>query len=148
MRSRLLAFIVIAIALTGCIRVHNSPAPGCVRYIGLAPMGGCFGTTVIQDLAVLPETACLEFQINNCNGGVLEIVNRCAEPLTLAGLEVGAGERTGADLVEDGGAYTLKAISSNFAEYIPPEDVDVALSGRLGEKDIAVTFTKTAPLCD
>ena len=54
----ILAFLL-AVLLGGCVVKKDSPAPGCVEYWGLSPLGGCFGTTAIIDLEVEPEHACL-----------------------------------------------------------------------------------------
>lgn len=148
MRIRTLALAWITLTLVGCVRIHYSPAPGCIRYIGLAPMGGCSGTTVIQDLAVFPETDCLTIDANNCNGGVLEIANRCTDTLAIGGIEIEPGETISADLVEDDGGYALVRVAGNFSGYEPSADVGVKLSGHLGDRAIRVTYTKTAPLCD
>jgi hypothetical protein len=76
------AFLTVTLA-GGCLVKNDSPAPGCVEYWGPAPMGGCFGKTAILDLKVEPQTECLEIAVNNCNGGILEVSNACAEMLVL-----------------------------------------------------------------
>ena len=58
----------------------DNPAPGCRESFGF---GGCFGTTVILDLSMEPESECLEIEVNNCNGGGLDVDNDCQEDLVL-----------------------------------------------------------------
>jgi hypothetical protein len=148
MRLRTFAVCLLSLILAGCLRIHNSPAPGCVRTIGLAPLGGCFGTTIIRDLTVTPETQCLTIRANNCNGGVLELDNRCAAPLALGGMEIAPAESRSADIAVEGDRIRLQETQGNFAAYEPTADIEVTLSGELGDQQIKVTFIKTAPLCD
>lgn len=145
-----LGAIVCLIALTasGCLVKKDSPAPGCIEYWGLAPMGGCFGKTVILDLKVEPQAECLEITVNNCNGGVLEVNNTCAEILTLNRITVHLGERHAVlDLERQGGQYVLKSADNNFSAYVPLEDELVEIRGLLGAQEIEISFLKTKKLC-
>ncbi|HET90688.1 MAG TPA: hypothetical protein ENN99_08125 [Chloroflexi bacterium] len=100
------------------------------------------------DLAVSPEIECLVVAVNNCNGGVLEVQNDCADLLVFDGVAVASGETVVLDVVKEDEERRLVEISSNFSEYIPERDERVEVSGRLGNRDVAITFTKTAPLCE
>ncbi len=147
-RPVVLAAVLTVLLLGGCVVVKDSPAPGCVEYLGIGPMGGCFGKTALLDLAVSPEIACLEVAVNNCNGGVLEIRNGCADPLTFDGVEIAPGETAVLDVVKEGEGHGLIETGGNFSDYIPERDERVEVSGRLGDRDITITFIKTAPLCE
>jgi len=145
-----LVAVLTTLLLSGCVVVKDSPAPGCVEYLGIGPMGGCFGKTALLDLTVSPEINCLDIEVNNCNGGVLEIQNGCAEALTFDGVEIASGETITLDVVvvKEGDGHRLVEISSNFSEYVPEWDEHVEVSGQLDGRDVTITFTKTAPLCE
>lgn len=141
--------IVLSLAGTGCLRVEDSPAPGCVKYVGLAPAGGCFGKSIIRDLKVEPAMPTLVIEANNCNGGVLGIRNLDSQAVNLGGVETGPGEYCILDIqgrLADG-AYVLKKTDSNFSGYIPAVDEKVAVAGRLGNREFAVTYIKSCRLC-
>ncbi len=145
--TSIIAVMIISLA-TGCLRVKDSPAPGCVRYIGLAPIGGCFGKTIITNVEITPTIACLTIEPNNCNGGVLDVVNQCDETLKLGDVEVLPGDRTVLDLVRDGDSVRLVSAASNFSEYTPEDEQTYEFSGILGTEEVTLSFTKTGPLCD
>ena len=141
--------VVMIIGLsTGCLRVKDSPAPGCVKYLGLAPIGGCSGKTIITDVEITPTIACLTIEPNNCNGGVLDVVNQCDETLKLGDVEIPPGDHTILDLVRDGDSVRLVPAASNFSGYTPEDKQTYKFSGSLGAEEITLSFTKTAPLCD
>lgn len=141
--------VLLALLLSSCIVTKNSPAPGCVKSIGLPTMGGCFGKTVILDLTIEPEHECLVITVNNCNGGVLEVDNSCQETLVLEGVEVPPSDRVSLDVIEgENGMVSLSDVGGNFSNYIPEEDKSIALTGLLGSQQIRVAFTKTAQLCE
>jgi hypothetical protein len=124
----------------------DNPAPGCRQGFG---MGGCFGTTVILDLNVEPQIECLEIEVNNCNGGVLDVDNDCQEAYFLEGIEILPSEYAVLDVVEKGvDNYSFIQIYSNFSDFTPQEDRSITVSSYLGEQEITISFTKTAPLCD
>jgi hypothetical protein len=136
-------------SLSSCIVTKDSPAPGCVESLGFSMMGGCFGQTAILDLTAEPEIACLEFTVNNCNGGVLEVNNSCEETLVFDGVEIPSSGSANLDVVEEvGGRYSLRDVGGNFSDYIPDEDKRIAVTGVLGSQEVEVTFTKTAQLCE
>ncbi|MGB9301704.1 MAG: hypothetical protein WCD51_14100 [Anaerolineae bacterium] len=139
---------LLAVAAAGCLVKKDSPAPGCVEYWGPAPMGGCFGKTAILDLKVEPQTECLEIAVNNCNGGILEVSNSCAEMLVLHQITVQSGELyVGLDLDRQNGQYVLKRAEGNFSEYVPAEDESVEIRGLLGAQEVKISFVKTRELC-
>lgn len=151
-RSKRLILVVVnglfILFLQGCIVVRDSPAPGCVKRIGISPMGGCFGKTAILDLAVEPQVECLSVTVNNCNGGILEVQNGCAETLVLGGARVEPQNSVGLDIVLEGDQYALIEVYNNFSEYVPEVDERIELVGTLGERSLRVAFTKTAMLCE
>jgi len=90
--------ILIVFVLYGCSDPSTeSPAPGCRKSFG---MGGCFGKTVILDVAVEPAVDCLQFEGDNCNGGVLDVKNSCSENLVLGDVTVPAEEFAGFDVIK------------------------------------------------
>ncbi len=133
---------------SGCVAIRDSPAPACVKYIGPAPMGGCAGKHAIIDLEVdAPD--CLRISANNCNGGVLEIQNTCADAFLLGGNEISSGELASLDIRDEGdGNYGLVRNYSNFSDFLPASDIPVRASGVLRGKEIQLTFIKTGPLCE
>ena len=113
-------------------------------------MGGCFGKTVIMDLEVEPSIDCLTIEVNNCNGGVLEVSNSCDEPFVLAGVEITPEEyNVGLDVLgKEDGRYLLTATYSNFSDYIPQENEEIEFVGALGDQEDLVSFIKTKKLCE
>ena len=140
--------VLFVLLLQGCIVVRDSPAPGCVERIGISPMGGCLGKTAILDLVVEPQVECLSITVNNCNGGILEIKNSCAEAVVLGGVRVEPQENVGLDVALEGDQHALVEVYSNFSEYVPEIDERIELTGTLGERSLRVAFTKTAMLCE
>lgn len=150
-RSRMLIMITIlsVVTLSGCIQVKDSPAPGCMEYIGFGPMGGCFGKTAIIDLTLEGAPECLAVEANNCNGGVIDVRNDCAQNLILGGVEILAEDYAVLDLVEtEEGLFKLNQINSNFSDFIPELDQYVEITGSLGTQRINMSFIKTAALCE
>ena len=151
-RRRAYFTLVLAFLLTvlvgGCVVKKDSPAPGCVEYWGLSPLGGCFGTTAIIDLKVVPENECLEIAVNNCNGGVVEVSNFCAQILILKQVTIHPSERNvGLDVERQNGEYALKPTDSNFSDYIPAENEFWEVTGMLGGEEVKISFLKTKELC-
>jgi hypothetical protein len=134
----------------GCLRVEDSPAPGCVKYIGIAPAGGCFGKSIIKGLKVEPAIETIVIEANNCNGGVLNIRNLGKQPVSLGGIDVEAGDYCIVDIQGrlGDGEYALKKSGSNFSGYIPVNDEQVVVRGRLGSREFVVSYIKTKKLCD
>lgn len=140
--------VPLIVLVGGCVIKKDSPAPGCVEYWGPSPMGGCFGTTAILDLEVEPEHGCLEITFNNCNGGILEVSNSCAEILFLRQVTVHPSERNvGLDVEKQNGEYILVPTDSNFSHYIPTENEFVEVTGMLGGEEVKISFLKTKELC-
>jgi hypothetical protein len=143
----ILAFLL-TMLVGGCVVKKDSPAPGCVEHWGPAPMGGCFGTTAILDLKVVPENECLEIAVNNCNGGVVEVSNFCAQILILKQVTIHPSERNvGLDVERQNDEYALKPTDSNFSDYIPAENEFVEVTGMLGGEEVKISFLKTKELC-
>ena len=143
-----LSLLLLLGTAAGCV-VKDSPAPGCVKYWPFAPMGGCFGKSIIKDLKVEPPIDCLAIEVNNCNGGILGVSNSCSETFVLGGVEIGPSEyNVGLDVLDqEDGRYLLTRTASNFSDYIPEEDELIELVGTLGEQKIRVSYTKTKKLC-
>ena len=148
-RAIRLLFLVLMLFLSGCAVRKDSPAPGCVEYWGFPPMGGCAGKTVIKDLRVEPDLDCLTIEVNNCNGGVLEVRNACSEVLALGGVEIepSTGPVSLDVQKEESGEYLLVETASNFALYVPQENERIELQGTLGAQEVKISFTKTKELC-
>ena len=146
----LLLVLMLLPAAVACVIVKDSPAPGCVEYWGMPMIGGCFGKSVIEDLRVEPMMDCLKIEVNNCNGGILEVSNYCDEPFILGGVEIGpSGHNVGLDVLgKEDGSYILTATGSNFSDYIPEEDELIELVGMLGNREVRVSYVKTRKLCD
>ena len=142
----LLGLLLLSLS-SGCMVTHDSPAPGCVKYVGIAPLGGCNGKTIITDL-VEPGIECLEIEANNCNGGILEVHNNCTAELVLGEIEIAPGESSDLDVAEKDGKPVLVQVWSNFSEYVPETDEKIEVAGTLGEREIRIEFTKTSPLCE
>jgi hypothetical protein len=141
--------ILAAVALAGCLVLKSSPAPGCMRYLGPTPMGGCFGRNVIADLHVEPVMDCLRVSANNCNGGVLAFENRCGGDLSLEGYTIRPGpHQVYLDFRHDAtGGVLANRSGSNFALYRPERDEEFILRGMLGSTGVRITFNKSGPLC-
>jgi hypothetical protein len=135
--------------LSSCVIKKDSPAPGCIEYVGIPSAGGCFGKTVILDIQVEPVMDCLAVEANNCNGGVLEIKNSCEEIVVVEGFEIPASGRATFDVVAmEDGQLSLQEIYSNFSEFVPEKDTLVMLNGLVNSQEIEITFTKTRALCE
>jgi len=146
--SHRILFIGLLFLLTGCI-IKDSPAPGCVEYIGFAPMGGCNGKTILTDLTLEGFPECVQVTLNNCNGGVLEVQNDCSEILILSNLEIPPGESVNLDIKPAAdGEFELIRIPSNFSDYSPTTDQSIKITGSIGDQALTISLTKTAPLCE
>jgi hypothetical protein len=144
------ALVLILISGIKCYMDEDNPAPGCNQFLGLPSMGGCFGKNAIIDLTVEPEIDGIDIEVNNCNGGVLEVTNRHDIPLILGDIEIAPEEVyvTFDVLCDENGNPVLKRIPSNYSEYVPEEDKYIEINGKLGTQDILITFTKTKKLCE
>jgi hypothetical protein len=97
---------------------------------------------------VEPEIACLSIEVNNCNGGVLEVQNRCQEALVIEGVEMPTDQYLTLDVARDNGRYVPLVTNTNFSDYVPAVDEQVEMLGQLGGREIKLSFVKTAPLCE
>lgn len=148
MSSRISVLLVALILASACIRIKDSPAPGCVEYIGPAPMGGCFGKSVIKDLRIEPQTPCLRLKVNNCNGGVLEAENTCDDTAYIGGHEFRPSSRFAFEIVRDeNGGFSAAPARGNFASYKPAQDESLRVGGVIGNTSITISYTKTKELC-
>jgi hypothetical protein len=132
------------VLLSGCLVKRDSPAPGCVEYWGIPPLGGCQGKTVIQDLQTADVPDWVTITVNNCSGGVLEVHNAQGKPLVLGGAIIESDSSATLDVVD---STTLTVTFSNFSSFVPEHDVQVKVHGQLSESNFTFSFTKTAPLC-
>ena len=128
---------------------QESPAPGCNSGGGCFPvMGGCFGKTVIQNLAVTGGGECLDVRVNNCNGGVLTIENGCEETLVFGEFEIPPGVSSTVDVRSTtDGQFELIRNPSNFSEFVPESNQSIEVTGKLGDQTVRIAFIKTALLC-
>lgn len=148
-RVLVVGVVVLSIlVLQGCIVIRDSPAPGCIERIGISPMGGCFGKTVILNLEVEPEIGCLLIAVSNCNGGILEVRNGYEEVAVLGGVRIEPEGSVRLDVVAEGDERALVEVSGNFSGYIPEEDERIELMGTVRERQFRVRLTKTAKLCE
>ncbi len=105
---------------------------------------GCFGGSSIDNIEIRPSSDCLKITSNNCNGGVLEINNKCGSDLELGSLKVPAGSYESADVrAKEGDHYILMASAGNYADYSPEKDEKVTVKGKLGDNDLLLSFIKT-----
>jgi len=144
----LLIILSFLLLLSACI-IKDSPAPGCIEYVGFAPMGGCNGKTIITDLVLEGFPECVQVSVNNCNGGVLEVQNNCSETLKLNGVEIPADSSDSLDIwpaADD--RFELIKISSNFSDFSPSTDQRIEIIGSLDHHTVRLAFIKTAPLCE
>jgi hypothetical protein len=133
--------------LSGCI-VKDSPAPGCIESIGIPLAGGCFGKTAIVDLKVVSAPECVVVEVNNCNGGILEIRNTCKEAIQLDGIDILPSNSISLDIKEVEGSIHVIETDSNFSQYIPDVDKRIEITGVVGNQTIKLALTKTKPLCE
>ena len=143
---------IVAIALVcgligGCIRVKDSPAPGCVEYLGWTPMGGCLGNAVIKDVSVDSKVDCLTVGPNTCNGGILTVENRCKEKVVIEGLEIKLIHDDIEIIRGKGDEVVVEHTHGNFATYKPAEDDSISAEGSIEKTKFTISYTKTWPLC-
>lgn len=145
----ILSLLLLLLSFTvGCVVVEDSPAPGCVKYWGIPPIGGCSGKSAVINLTVEPTIDCLQIEVNNCNGGVLDVSNHCNETFVLGRVEIGPQEYAVLDVLgEEDGDYLLTKIDSNFSNHIPQENETIELTGTLGDQEVQVQYIKTKELC-
>ena len=129
---------------------QDSPAPGCNAGGGCFPvMDGCSGKTVIQDVVITGDGGCLSVNVNNCNGGVIDITNACAETLIIAELEIPPSVTWTVDVYPaPEGQFAFVRNPSNLSEFTPDSDQYIEMVGYLGDKIVRISFIKTAPLCE
>ncbi len=133
--------------LSGCI-IKDSPAPGCRKTIGFPMMGGCSGKTAILDLEIESAPECVIIEVNNCNGGVLNIRNTCGENINLHEIVIPSGDSVSLDVKMVDGSIELIQSHGNFSDFIPDEDTRIELIGEAGINPIQFAFTKTKRLCE
>ena len=144
--SPIIGITVCMLILTACI-VKDSPAPGCRKTIGFPAMGGCSGKTAIVDLEVTSAPDCVIIDANNCNGGVLNIRNTCAEAVALSDMVIDPSDSVSLDVKMVADTIELTRAHGNFSDYIPEQDTRFELVGVMGADPIQIAFTKTTLLC-
>lgn len=128
-------------------------APGCIKGAGLT-IGGCFGKTLIKDLQIAPEVPCLRISVNNCNGGVLEVGNRCEDDLRIGDLllpytRVSKLEREVKIklFINEEGAVQVRAwewLERDAWDALPRERYDsIAAPGRVGDARFEITLERS-----
>ena len=151
MKNKAWYIYLIAIGLlvttAACISLkEKSPAPGCRRSFG---MGGCNGKTIIKDVTFGPQIDCLIITGDNCNGGILDVRNRCDEDLVINDQIISAGEYCSFDVTEGAeGQYDLLLVDHNISLFTPEQDIPITFNANMGEQQIIIHFVKSAPYCD
>lgn len=164
----LIGTLCMIIFFSGCIEGCDNPAPGCCPSFGAT---GCFGKSVILNsegkqkfyLYPSPKINCLDIEVNNCNGGVLEVSNKCEEKIYFEDYEIPSCFKNvtlkngtivqncypvGIEIIRDkeGNLDIIKS-SSNAAEYNPSKNDTIVLDISWGQNKSTLTFIKTAMLC-
>lgn len=123
----------------------NDYAPGCIDTTSI---GGCFGQHIIKSAKVSSLINCLEFEINNCNDGVIEVRNDCKTNLTINNksfpenyfvIDVSRGSA---------GELIINYADGNFSNYKPQKDDPIELLIKIGGKQTILKYIKTGPLCN
>lgn len=137
-------------SLSGCgILYLNSEAPGCTRVLFGISAGGCSGTTVIRDVQIEPQIECLKkVAANNCNGGMLEFSNFCEKALIFGDVAINDYVNSLDVIRDDAGNWIAVESTGNFTQEIVEKDTRITLNGTLGDQEVTLSFTKSAPLCD
>ena len=129
---------------------------GCIT-----PMGGCNSEYQIKELKIDPEISCLQIEANNCNGGILSGYNNCEETVIIGnhiiapktierrGLNHDMGTYIEAKKDKNGNISIIEGISvingGNISgEYLPEKDEWLDIKGKIGEKNITISYFKTS----
>ncbi len=142
----LIALIFGIILFSGCLdegKTDNTEikAPGC-EGAGIVPTG-CLGKSVIKDINAQPTFECLKLDANNCNGGILGIENRCDTDLEIGGKTVHANSYKGIEFVRNReGKIFVTEPGGNVDTYNPEDEDLLSVKGKLGEKEITISYTK------
>ncbi|MFH2039272.1 MAG: hypothetical protein ABIJ65_07535 [Chloroflexota bacterium] len=145
--SLIICISIFLLILSGCI-IKDSPAPGCRKSIGFPMMGGCSGKTAILDLEIEYAPECVIIEVNNCNGGVLNIRNTCEKDIHLQDIVIPTNDSVSLDVKMVDGSIELIQSHGNFSDFIPEEDTRIELMGEAGIDLIKFAFTKTKRLCE
>ncbi len=128
----------------------NQLPPGCLTVKGA--IGGCNGKTQIEAAKVSPE--CLEVSVNNCNGGMIELINKCKADIWLGSLVLPYFEKKDDripvwfELYRDlGGKIRARLEKEPGAGYVPKKAEKLKLEGKVGKKRLVLSYTKTGLLC-
>jgi hypothetical protein len=140
--------LIACLLLLGSCGYQDSPAPGCVKDGLSASSGGCFGKTAIIDLALVSTPGCLVIEANNCNGGVLEIRNNCAENTHLGEILILPSSSAILDVRESEETVVVFETDTNFSEYKPDARRQIVITGTVGSQPIQIAYTRTEPLCE
>ncbi len=80
--------VFLLVFLSGCI-IKNSPAPGCIKYWPVRPIGGCFSRFAIINTRIEPPIDCIKLEINNCNPPLkIRLINNCKEDVYVQGEKI------------------------------------------------------------
>ncbi|MFC1510163.1 hypothetical protein ACFL49_00695 [Candidatus Omnitrophota bacterium] len=149
-----------------CAVVKDSPAPGCMEFDKKGCHQCCHGITIIKDLKVEPEISCLKIEENNCEGGMLGVVNECQDKLILADkvfpfgslmpTRGGMVEQYNAErivyyleLVESSkGEVVVQLLDDNYSKYIPDEQKHFQIKGSIKGQVFNMSYVKTTAFCD
>lgn len=108
------------------------------------------GKSAIINFKAETQIEGIKIEVNNCNGGTLEVLNSSTQPFVLGGVEIAPNDYVALDVKskQTDGYYTLIEISSNFSNYIPLVDEQIKVNGQSGSKQVTYTYIKTKKLCD
>lgn len=116
-------------------------------------IGGCTGKSQIEDIKLLGPD-CLSVNVNNCNGGVVEVYNTCAKKLNLGNITIAARKSNGelpisVELEKDAsGKIIIKESRGNSASYTPKETEEFFIDGDMEGQKVKLSYVKTKQLCE
>jgi len=138
-------FVVIfsILVLTGCsgeTKDSDWEKAGCG---GSTLHSGCLGGSIIKDIKVEPAAECLKLHSENCNGAILIIENNCENDLNIGGKTIYVGSAKAVEFArsKEGNIFVVE-LSGNFEQYNPEEEDLLSVEGKLGEKEVTISYLK------
>ena len=107
------------------------------------------GKNIIKDSKISKEISCLRLEVNNCNGGVIDITNSCGVDLVINDkVMTGNGTYFSIDPTRGtSGVLSVNYSDGNFSAYKPAKDDIIELTIKAGNEQAILKYTKTGPLC-
>lgn len=132
-------------------------APGCIDTGGM--FGGCFGKHIIKNARISKNIPCLKLEINNCNGGIIEIRNQCQKDVTINGkvfpyrTEIPVNKSYDLVVTRIGDKMHIINKSNRLLDESVAEElgrlksaaispIGQELTGKIGQKEFTFTFTQ------